>query len=121
MRIGAAMPKPVNIYDAKTNFSKLIERVEAGETVVIVRDNMPVAELRPNHLDSAGILYGIHALRAQISKRRLEADILSRPGKSHDFINEGLRQQMPIELDSPVAVWLRSIFRSGRSRAVLVP
>ena len=35
----------VNMYDAKTHFSKLIARVEAGEEVVIARDGHPVARI----------------------------------------------------------------------------
>lgn len=38
---------PVNIYDAKKNFSQIVRRVEKGECVVICRHNQPVAELRP--------------------------------------------------------------------------
>lgn len=37
----------VNIADAKAHLSEYLERVEAGETVVICRRNVPVAELRP--------------------------------------------------------------------------
>jgi prevent-host-death family protein len=39
----------VNIHEAKTQFSKLIARVEAGEEVVIARDGAPVARLVPIH------------------------------------------------------------------------
>jgi len=35
----------VNIHDAKTHFSKLVERVAAGETVIIARAGTPVAQL----------------------------------------------------------------------------
>jgi len=35
----------VNIHEAKTHFSKLVERVEAGEEVVIARNGKPVAKL----------------------------------------------------------------------------
>ena len=35
----------VNIHDAKTGLSKLIERVEAGEEIVIARAGTPVAKL----------------------------------------------------------------------------
>ena len=41
------MSKPVSIYDAKTHFSRLVERVEAGEEVVITRSGRPVARLVP--------------------------------------------------------------------------
>lgn len=37
----------VNIYEAKTQFSKLIERVAAGEEVVIAKAGRPVAKLVP--------------------------------------------------------------------------
>ncbi len=37
----------VNIHHAKTNLSKLIFRVEAGEEVVIARNGKPVARLVP--------------------------------------------------------------------------
>jgi len=38
----------VNVYDAKTNLSRLLERVEAGERVVIARAGRPVADLVPH-------------------------------------------------------------------------
>jgi prevent-host-death family protein len=37
----------VNIHDAKTNFSRLIERAEQGEDIVIGRAGRPVARLVP--------------------------------------------------------------------------
>ena len=37
----------VNVYDAKTHLSKLLERVEAGEEIVIARNGRPVARLVP--------------------------------------------------------------------------
>ena len=37
----------MNIHDAKTNLSRLIEEVEAGEEVVIARAGTPVARLVP--------------------------------------------------------------------------
>jgi prevent-host-death family protein len=35
----------VNIHEAKTQFSKIVARVEAGEEIVIARDGVPVARL----------------------------------------------------------------------------
>ena len=35
----------VNIHEAKTHLSRLIERVEQGEEIVIMRANVPVAKL----------------------------------------------------------------------------
>jgi prevent-host-death family protein len=37
----------VNVHDAKTNLSRLLERVERGEEVVICRAGKPVARLVP--------------------------------------------------------------------------
>ncbi len=37
----------VNIHEAKTNFSKLIERVLAGEEITIAKAGRPVARLVP--------------------------------------------------------------------------
>jgi len=37
----------VNIYQAKTEFSRLIARVEGGERIVISRSGRPVARLVP--------------------------------------------------------------------------
>lgn len=40
------MAQPVvNIHDAKTHFSRLIERVEHGERITIARAGVPVAML----------------------------------------------------------------------------
>ena len=35
----------MNIHDAKTNLSKLIEAAEAGEEVIIARNNVPVVRI----------------------------------------------------------------------------
>ena len=37
--------KPVNVYQAKTKLSELIDRAAAGEEVVIARNGRPVARL----------------------------------------------------------------------------
>jgi prevent-host-death family protein len=39
--------KQVNIHQAKTELSKLIERAEAGEEIVIARAGKPAAKLVP--------------------------------------------------------------------------
>ena len=35
----------INIHDAKTNFSKLVDKAEAGEEIIIARSGKPVAKL----------------------------------------------------------------------------
>lgn len=39
----------INVHDAKTHFSKLLSRVETGETVVIAKGGRAVAKLVPFH------------------------------------------------------------------------
>lgn len=41
------MGKQVNVYEAKTQLSKLLEQVEAGDEIVIARNGRPVARLVP--------------------------------------------------------------------------
>jgi prevent-host-death family protein len=36
-----------NIHDAKTHFSKYLEKVAKGQTVVVCKRNVPIAEIRP--------------------------------------------------------------------------
>lgn len=35
----------VNVHEAKTHLSRLLERVEQGEEIVIARNNRPIARL----------------------------------------------------------------------------
>ena len=37
----------INVHDAKTNFSKLLERVASGELIIIGKSGKPVARLEP--------------------------------------------------------------------------
>lgn len=37
----------LNIHEAKTHLSRYLERVEAGETILLCRRNTPIAEIRP--------------------------------------------------------------------------
>ena len=43
------MAKPVNIYEAKTHLSELVDRAEGGEEIIIARAGRPVARLVPLH------------------------------------------------------------------------
>ncbi|MFN3600870.1 MAG: type II toxin-antitoxin system Phd/YefM family antitoxin [Dietzia sp.] len=52
----------VNIHEAKTHLSKLLERIEAGETITIARAGRPVADLVPHRRND--IVWG--ALKGQI-------------------------------------------------------
>ena len=54
--------KTVNIYEAKTRLSQLVERAAAGEDVVIARAGRPIARLprlqRPARKRRLGLLRG---------------------------------------------------------------
>jgi prevent-host-death family protein len=39
--------KKIDIHEARTRLPALIDRVAAGERIVICRRNLPVAEIRP--------------------------------------------------------------------------
>ena len=41
------MTQSVNVHDAKTHLSKLLERVQAGEEITIAKAGKPVAKLVP--------------------------------------------------------------------------
>ncbi|MCF6190499.1 MAG: type II toxin-antitoxin system prevent-host-death family antitoxin [Cocleimonas sp.] len=51
----------INISEAKTNLSKLIDMVYHGETVVIAKNNLPIADLvihKPSGKRKLGLLKG---------------------------------------------------------------
>ena len=63
----------VTAFEAKTRFGQLLERVAAGEEVVITRHDKPVARIVPEGRQSIGqartTVAGLDALRARIAKR----------------------------------------------------
>ena len=54
----------VNVHAAKTNLSRLLERAEAGEEIVIGRAGKPIAKLIPYRADRPKRVFG--ALKGQI-------------------------------------------------------
>jgi prevent-host-death family protein len=54
----------VTIHEAKTHFSKLVARAEAGEEIVVRRGSKPVAKIVP--LGTRGGLRRFGALKGQI-------------------------------------------------------
>jgi prevent-host-death family protein len=53
----------VNIHDAKTHLSRLLERVAAGERVVISKAGQPIADLIPHQ--AKPVVFG--GLRGELS------------------------------------------------------
>jgi prevent-host-death family protein len=58
------MADAVNIHQAKTHLSRLIERVEAGEEITLARAGRPVARLVPYRRPSVPRVPGL--LRGQM-------------------------------------------------------
>lgn len=58
------MSRIVNIYEAKTQLSKLVDRARQGEEIVIARGGRPVARLMP--LASVGVERRPGRLRGRI-------------------------------------------------------
>lgn len=54
----------VGAYEAKTHLAQLLERVEAGETIVITKHGREVAKLVPVDVSSANPAEVIAALRS---------------------------------------------------------
>jgi antitoxin (DNA-binding transcriptional repressor) of toxin-antitoxin stability system len=57
----------INIHEAKTHLSKYLPRLEAGETIVLCKRNVPIAEIRPlpKHNAAARVL-GLDRDKVQI-------------------------------------------------------
>jgi prevent-host-death family protein len=55
--------KTVNVHEAKSTLSRLLEEVERGETVVIARNGRPVAELTA--IVKPTLAAGVAAVRAK--------------------------------------------------------
>lgn len=51
--------KTVNIHDAKTHLSKLLEDVQRGEEVIIAKAGRPIAELKPYTPKRPAIKFGL--------------------------------------------------------------
>lgn len=74
----------VNIYEAKTRLSELVEQARQGQTVVIAKNGTPLAKLvaldaQPN----ASLVYGLMKSEIEIADdfdEPLPADFLTLPG-----------------------------------------
>ncbi|GAB4262328.1 MAG: hypothetical protein Kow00122_18820 [Thermoleophilia bacterium] len=57
----------VNIYEAKTQLSRLVARAAAGEEIVIARSGKPVARLCPLAPAGCTIRFGVLGRRIQLA------------------------------------------------------
>lgn len=62
------MATEVTIGEAKTHFSRLVKRAEAGEEIVVRRGREPVARIAP--LEKRGKVEGFGSLRGRIRMSR---------------------------------------------------
>lgn len=44
----------LNVHEAKTQLSRYLRRLERGETIILCRRNVPIAEIRPLPRQPAG-------------------------------------------------------------------
>ena len=81
----------VGLFEAKTHFSELVARAEAGEEVVITRHNRPVAKLVPiaaSRVDMAArrkAIASIDKLRRQLAER----GVVITQDEIADWVREG--------------------------------
>ena len=74
----------VNMHDAKTQFSRLVDRAAGGETIIIAKAGVPVARLVPLEPITTGgprrtgFLFGMYAVPDDFD-RMFEEEI------AHDF------------------------------------
>ena len=68
----------VNLAHAKAHLSELLDRVEAGEDVIITRHGRPVAHMSAANTPKAGLdLEALRKLRAKLPPRKeSSADVL---------------------------------------------
>lgn len=74
--------KTVNVHEAKTTLSKLLEEVERGETIIIARNGKPIAEL--SAIAKRSMAAGVAAVRAEHGIRIAGLAV-------RDLIDEGRR------------------------------
>ena len=69
--------RQVNVHEAKTQLSRLLEEVEAGERIVIARAGEPVAVLSPYRVATRRRRLGLFAGQARLHEDfdQLPADI----------------------------------------------
>lgn len=60
------MAESVTIHEAKTHFSKLVRRAEAGEEIVVRRGSAPVARIAPLERKHGGVT-GRGTMREEIA------------------------------------------------------
>lgn len=89
------MARSVNIHEAKTQFSKLVRRAEAGEEIVVRRGSEPVARIAP--LNKRKGVRGFGSMKGEIrmasdeEMKQVDKEIEQMFEESEIFPGEGSR------------------------------
>ena len=60
--------KPVNIYDAKTRLSQLVDKAASGEDVIVSRNGKPLVRITRLEASKRPIRFGVLKGKIQIAK-----------------------------------------------------
>jgi antitoxin (DNA-binding transcriptional repressor) of toxin-antitoxin stability system len=80
--------RTINVHQAKTQFSRLIDAAHAGETIVLAKDGKPWAWLMPLEADRPGRQPGV--LRDVISLPSTEDLLAPLPAEEMAALEDGL-------------------------------
>ena len=91
----------VNIHEAKTHLSKLVDQAANGEAFVIAKAGMPMVKVVPlrQHRHRRRSTHRLHGGRDRGS-RRLRPD-----GRRRDRSSVRTRQPVNLLLDTPLLLW----------------
>lgn len=59
--------KVFNVYDAKTNFSKLLDLVDKGEEIVVAKNGKPMYDIKVRQPKKHKVKFGVWANRKDIN------------------------------------------------------
>lgn len=87
------MSLTIGLAEAKARLSEIIDRVEAGDTVVIARNGKPVAEVRPiERPTAAATVKKLRAIGRRVAKKNAGKDAWPPEGTTlRDIAHEGHR------------------------------
>lgn len=73
----------VGVFEAKTHLTALLDRVDAGEEIIITRRGEPIAKLVPARAAPSGesVIQQLRRLRSGISTAGLDAKALRTDGR----------------------------------------
>jgi prevent-host-death family protein len=82
----------VGAFEAKTKFSKLLERVRQGEEITITRHDKPIARLVPAQRSSSNDIHEAFGRMDEIRRRTQRASVRRGKLSYRHLIEEGRRR-----------------------------